>query len=91
MKDKILKLTESGAQLEYRVTGENHITYIIDIICDREAGHFEMTGPEPVDWSEEEKVWTFQYKTALACTPMAGLCSVYDHEFKESLNNILMP
>ena len=81
--EKTLRVTESGYQIEYRATKENPITYIIDILCDRNSGHYEMTGPKSVDFSEDENVWTFEYKTALACTPMAGICSIYDNEFKD--------
>ena len=54
------------------------MSIVIDFLCNRNAGHFEQTGPKNISWSEEERLWLFEYKTALACQPMAGLCTTYD-------------
>ena len=79
--NKMFSFKKNGIlRLEYKADKSGEINYFIDFVCDKSAGHLEhgTKSFKNVSYDSDEKLWYFEYHTALACMPMAGLCTTFD-------------
>ena len=76
--ERKLRLAGDRILLEYSTGVESDFEYVIDLVCDRKAGHLEeKSALTPVDFIDG-RTFLLEYRTAFACAPMAGSCYTHD-------------
>ena len=77
--DRQLKL--HGTEIEMIYGTKDKLTYSIELVCDKSAGHLEHENSmKSIKYDKGLNIWYLEYRTSRACPPMAGSCSAHDNK-----------